>query len=216
MDSPFEILGIDSDADDTEIVQAYRQRVKEAHPDHDGSMSEFQVVRLAYEQIQAGYDGEQWETEPESVGEQSQPETSQVEYLNYEVLDDFQWDLDDDDLFEKASAEGLDPADYGQISVQPHECLLEAVEEQGFTWPYSCRGGACANCAVAVMEGKLSMPVDHILPPEMMDRNIRLSCNGIPTTDELKIVYNVKHLPDLDELRLPPHPSDKARSNGSG
>jgi len=40
----------------------------------------------------------------------------------------------------------------------------------------------------------------------MTDRGIRLSCVGEPITDDLKVVYNVKHLPDLDELRLPPGP----------
>jgi hypothetical protein len=37
----------------------------------------------------------------------------------------------------------------------------------------------------------------------MLDRGIRLSCVGVPTTEELKVIYNVKHLPDLDDLLLP-------------
>ncbi|WP_458188120.1 ferredoxin Fer [Haladaptatus sp. NG-WS-4] len=213
MDSPFDILGIDADADDTEIVQAYRKRVKEAHPDHGGSVAEFQAVRTAYTRIRDGSDGEIQEAEHESVTERNQPETTLVEYLNYEVLDDHQWNLGDGDLFEKASAEGLDPVDYGRITVQPDETLLEAAEKQGFAWPYACRGGACANCAVAVMEGELAMPIDDILSPELLEQNIRLSCNGVPTTDEMKVVYNVKHLPDLDDLRLPPHPFDTTRSH---
>jgi hypothetical protein len=39
-----------------------------------------------------------------------------------------------------------------------------------------------------------------------MDRGIRLSCNGIPITDELNVVYNVKGMPELDDLLLPPDP----------
>ncbi|MFB6193450.1 MAG: ferredoxin, partial [Halobaculum sp.] len=31
-----------------------------------------------------------------------------VEYLNYEVLDDHGWEMEDDDLFEKAADAGLD------------------------------------------------------------------------------------------------------------
>ncbi|WP_129117006.1 ferredoxin Fer [Halegenticoccus tardaugens] len=203
MDSPFDILGIDEDAVDEEVDQAYRRRVKEAHPDHGGSLQEFQLVRAAYDEIRNGYRPEGRDVGPESVENPDDEVVSRVEYLNYEVLDDHGWDLDDENLFEKASAAGLDPADRGRMSVQPHESLLEAAENRGFAWPYACRGGACANCAIAVVDGGLDMPGDHILPSDMTDRGIQLSCVSTPTTEEMKIVYNVKHLPHLDELRLP-------------
>ncbi len=188
--------------------------MKETHPDHGGSADEFQAVLTAYERVLSGDDGEAGDTDSEGVEERPPREETRVEYLNYEVLDDYDWDLDDDALFQKASDEGLDPADYGRILVHPHEFLLEAAENRGFAWPYACRGGACANCAVAVMEGELSMPVNHILPPEMLDRGIRLSCNGVPATDEMKVIYNVKHRPGLEELRLPPRPFEQAHSEG--
>lgn len=208
MPSPFDVLRIDPDADEEEIEQAYRRRVKETHPDQGGSVGEFRAVRAAYEEVKSGPSGRlggDHRAERGNAGEHHQAE-SRVEYLNYEVLDDYGWSIDDEDLFEKASAEGLAPPDHGRILVQSRESLLEAAENRGFTWPYACRGGACANCAVAVTEGELSLPVDHILPSEMVERDIRLSCVGAPTTGETQVVYNVKHLPDLDELRLPPHP----------
>jgi hypothetical protein len=43
-----------------------------------------------------------------------------------------------------------------------------------------------------------------------MEQNIRLSCNGMPITDELHVVYNVKHMPELEELLLPPKPFEAA------
>ncbi|MFB6156734.1 MAG: ferredoxin Fer [Haloferacaceae archaeon] len=225
MDAPFEVLGLDPDADDEAIKEAYKRRVKDAHPDHGGSAEEFQRVRAAYEAIAAGEpagaaspdgpgtggtgDG-RWNPEPEP---EPDPEpTVEVEYLDYDVLADHGWDLDDADLFERAAAADLDPADHGRVEVDPEGYLLEGVEDDGRTWPYACRGGACANCAVAVLAGELSMPVDHILPDELLDRGIRLSCVGTPTTDELKVVYNVKHLPDLDDLRLPPYPFERSAS----
>jgi ferredoxin len=220
--SPFEILGVESDADDEEIVDAYRRRVKEAHPDHGGSLREFQTVRSAYEELREGIDfrgegagrgeGDDGD-DPDGDDESQRPVGARVEYLNYEVLDDHGWELDDDDLFEKASAEGLDAVDYGQIFVDPAESILEAAEHSGFVWPYACRGGACANCAVAVMDGEMSMPVDHILPEEMLERGYRLSCNGTPITEEMQIVYNVKHRPDLEEFRLPPGPFKRAQAS---
>lgn len=212
MESPFDILRIDPDADESEIDRAYRRRVKESHPDHGGTAREFQRVRAAYREI---VDDDSRGTGREGpLDSRSDPEPdprSRVEYLNYEALADEGWDLADDDLFEKASDADLEPEDYGRILVEPHETLLEAAENRGLAWPYACRGGACANCAVAVVEGELSMPVNHVLPAELLDRGIRLSCVGGPITDDMKVVYNVKHLPNLDELRLPPRPFEQAQ-----
>lgn len=222
MDSPFDALQIDPDADETEVEQAYRRRVKETHPDQGGSAREFQEVRAAYEAIKAGHHGEidtgngRRDDTANETDEDVDPDErteSRVEYLNYQLLADHGWSLDDGDLFEKASNEGLETTDHGRIIVQPNETLLEAAENRGFEWPYACRGGACANCAVAVIEGAMEMPVNHILPPEMLDRGIRLSCNAKPTTEEMKVIYNVKHLPNLDELRLPPRPFERAYSD---
>ncbi|WP_303659897.1 ferredoxin Fer [Haladaptatus salinisoli] len=213
MSSPFDILGVDSDADDAEIVEAYRRRVKETHPDVGGSAREFQLVQTAYEQLQEGYGTEEYDAEHESVEERYRREQPRVEYLNYEILDDYGWELDDDDLFRKASDAGLDSADYGRLEVEPHESLLEAAEDCGFEWPFACRGGACANCAVALVEGEMEMPANHVLSSNMVDRGFRLSCISAPTTDEMRVVYNVKHLPGLDELRLPPQQFGQAHSD---
>jgi curved DNA-binding protein CbpA len=222
--SPYDVLGVDPDADEATIKAAYKRRVKEAHPDHGGSAEEFQRVRTAYETLKSEYrngdgkrsrgvsgEGNLFDTSGDGLDEQRTP--PRVEYLNYEVLDDHGWDIDDDGLFEKASEAGLDSDDYGRFLVEPDETLLEAAENRGFAWPYACRGGACANCAVAIKSGELSMPVDHILPSEMTERGIRLSCVGAPTTDEIQVIYNVKHLPELDELRLPPRPFERANSD---
>lgn len=220
MDSPFDVLQIDSDAGEREVDRAYRRRVMEAHPDQGGSAREFRSVRAAYEAIKSGTDveewaddgDEEWDLERESVDDPDRGK-SRVEYLDYEVMADHGWTLDDADLFEKASAAGLDASDYGRILVQPNESILQAAENRGFAWPYACRGGACANCAIAVVEGEMTTPVNHVLPPEMTDRGIRLSCNGVPTTETMKVVFNLKHLPSLDELRLPPRPFERAHLN---
>jgi ferredoxin len=212
VDSPFDVLGIDPDADDPEIVTAYRRRVKEAHPDHGGTVREFQLVKRAFERIRSGETDWGPTIEEDLVEPEPRPTGTRVQYLNYEVLDDFGWDLSDEDLFEKAAAANLDPGDYGMFLTDPAESLLEAAESRGFVWPFSCRGGACANCAVAVRDGDISMPVDHILPTEMGERGIQLSCVGVPSSEEMRVVFNVKHMPDLEELRLPPHPARASSS----
>jgi ferredoxin len=211
--SPFEILGVDRDADEAAIVRAYRQRVKDVHPDHGGTVEEFKLVQTAYEEALASLESETGALEPDSDTEpQPQRQGTKVEFLNYQVLDDRGWDLDDDDLFEKAADADLDPSDYGQFLIQPHEYLLEGAENRGFSWPYACRGGACANCAVAVVSGEMEMPSSHVLSSEMVERGYRLSCISGPTTDAMQVVFNLKHLPELEELRLPAQRFDHAQA----
>jgi len=221
VESPFEILDIEPDADEDAIERAYRARVKEVHPDHGGSVEAFQSVRAAYEEALS----EQWDSETRAGyadgpdtgdSETDQPEPPihpRVDYLNYEVLDDHGWNVDDAALFETAAGAGLDEEDFGSFHVLSRESVLEAAERNDFAWPFACRGGACANCAVVVLEGELTTRVDHVLPSEMVERGFQLSCNGIPTTDELKILYNVKHMPDLEDLLLPPRPFEQAHSD---
>ncbi len=217
MASPYEILGVDPDADEAEVVDAYRERVKETHPDQGGSQAAFRAVKSAYERIEAGYEpGDSVEpdigdidggdgsgdSDEQPVEEDDDPEGVRVEYLNYEAIADRTWELTDSDLFEKAADGGLDPVDYGVIHVGENESLLEAAEREGFAWPFACRGGACTNCAVAVVEGEMPSPASHVLPKELHERGIRLSCIVAPETDA-KIVYNVKHLPAVQDLLLP-------------
>jgi ferredoxin len=218
--SPFEVLGVDPGADPETVETAYRRRVKETHPDHGGSAEAFRRVRRAYGAIESGAtgDGERGGIENGTSGaptvdaepDEGSAEAVRVEYLNYDVLADRGWSLDDPDLFERAAAADLDPADHGAFGYEGEGPLLAAAETEGHTWPYACRGGACANCAVAVVEGGLEMTVDNVLTDRMLERGIALSCVGRPTTDRLRIVYNVKHLSDLEELRLPPGPFGRA------
>ena len=209
MDSPFDVLGLDPDADDAAVREAYRRRVKEAHPDRGGSAREFQRVKEAYEKIQNGWEPDDRMPEPGSPeppqepDPEPEPEGHHVEYLNYEVLDDHGWELSDEDLFEKAATASLDDEDYGELRVEDNQSLLEAAEDDGHAWPFACRGGACTNCAVAVVDGEMPTPTNHILPQEMLDRGIRLSCISSPVSDEAKIVFNVKYLPGVNELLLP-------------
>lgn len=129
---------------------------------------------------------------------------SRVEYIDYEAIEANGWSVEDDDLFEKAAREGLPPEQYGRILVEPGETILEAAENRGFSWPYACRGGACANCAVLVKEGDIAMPGDHILTNDQVSRmNARLTCVGVPVTDTVKIVMNVQALDQFESLRLP-------------
>ncbi|WP_217920706.1 ferredoxin Fer [Halorubrum sp. CBA1229] len=128
---------------------------------------------------------------------------ARVSFLNYEVIEDHGWDVDDENLFAKASKADLDAEDYGRIAVEEGESILEAAEDRGFDWPYACRGGACSNCAVLVKNGEIAMPGQQILPESALERGARLTCVGVPATEQVDIIYNAKSIDFLDELRLP-------------
>lgn len=44
----FETLGVDRTASEADVKHAYRERVKDVHPDHGGDPETFQAVRAAY------------------------------------------------------------------------------------------------------------------------------------------------------------------------
>ncbi len=236
MASPHEVLGVEPDADEEAIEAAYRRRVKQVHPDRGGSVEAFSRVREAYERAVSGEvsppdavesptDGDADAGGPDrragarapgvrvDGSEADAPERARVEYLNYAVLDDHGRSLADDDLFEWAADADLAHDDYGRFVADADEHLLEAAETQGYTWPFACRGGACANCAVYVAEGAVETTLDNVLSEEMVAAGFRLSCICKPTSERLRVVYNVKHLPGLEEFRLPASRFERARGD---
>ncbi|MDB2241581.1 ferredoxin Fer [Halorubrum ezzemoulense] len=129
---------------------------------------------------------------------------STVYHLDRDALTEHGWSLDDEDLFEKAADADLDLPEYGRFLVEPGESILEAAERGGRSWPYACRGGACSNCAVVVVKGDVAMPGQSILSDEQIrGANARLSCVGVPITDEVKIVTGIGDTEAFADLRLP-------------
>lgn len=209
MASPYEVLDVPRDADPQTVKAAYRERVKSVHPDHGGSARAFRRVTAAYRAITS----EDWSPRSREHQEsQSDRQTATVEYLDYEVVTDREWSLGDDELFDCAGAADLPDQSHGTIEVPRDRALLEAAEHCGRRWPFACRGGACANCAVAVQEGDLSNPGDNILPEDLLNDGIRLSCIGEPMTDELSVVVGLQNHPQLADLRLPTDRFDRVRS----
>ena len=51
VESPFDVLSVDPDADPEEIKEAYRERIKDAHPDRGGDEAEFKRLTEAYETL---------------------------------------------------------------------------------------------------------------------------------------------------------------------
>ncbi len=123
-----------------------------------------------------------------------------AEYLNYEVVDDRGWELDDEDLFEKAAEADLDETDYGFFEVDEGEFVLNAAEAAGHDWPFSCRNGICSNCAAILVEGSVEMDGNQALnEEEIEEKSVRLTCISRPISDHLRLVYNAKTLEYLQD-----------------
>lgn len=216
MASPYEVLGVDPDDDADTVKRAYRSRVKDVHPDHGGSAREFRRVTAAYRAITSDDWSPRNNADDEDGGETGtttpEPATTTVTYLDYAVVRERGWSIEDDALFDRAATADLDESAYGSFDVPRDRALLEAAERCGYTWPFACRGGACANCAVAVTDGELSNPGDNILTTELVDAGIRLSCIGKPVTDEISVVVGLQNHPGLADLRLPTDRFERARS----
>ncbi|AFZ71677.1 ferredoxin Fer [Natronobacterium gregoryi] len=126
-------------------------------------------------------------------------ETATVEYLDYQVVDDRDWSLEDDDLLEQAANADLDAGAYGTFEVGRDEYVLDAAEAAGHDWPFHCRAGGCVNCAAVLLAGELEMDVQRSLSEEeITEKGFRLTCVATPASDSIELVYGAKH---RDELR---------------
>ena len=128
-------------------------------------------------------------------------ELSVVEYLNYGVLLRRGWDIDDDDLFEKAADADLSERDYGTFEAGEYQYILEAAEKSGFSWPFECRAASCANCAAYLVEGEMEMDMNLFLTDEEVDEmDLRLTCVSTPSSEKIKIVYDARRSDYLQQV----------------
>ena len=126
-----------------------------------------------------------------------------VEYLDYQVVDDRGWSLEDDDLLERAAEADLDADAHGTFEVADDEYVLDAAEAAGHDWPFHCRAGGCVNCTAVLLEGELEMDVQRSLSEEEVeDHDMRLTCVATPASDSIALVYNVKYLDRLQDRVL--------------
>lgn len=124
---------------------------------------------------------------------------SEVEYLNYRAVVKNGWSVEDDDLFEKAAAAGLDDLDYGVMEIDRDETLLRSAEERGLKWASQCRSGTCNRCTAVLADGEAEMEMNLALSDEQVEEeNMRLTCVCNPVSDDLRVVFNAAPLADPD------------------
>ncbi len=68
--------------------------------------------------------------------------------------------------------------------------ILDAVLKQGLDAPYSCQGGICSSCIAKITNGSAEMKKNAILTEEEIAEGLVLTCQGVPTSNEIYIDYD--------------------------
>ena len=71
----------------------------------------------------------------------------------------------------------------------PERRLLDFLLDKGLDAPFSCREGNCSACAIRLVEGEVTMLHDEVLDEEDLADGIRLACQSLPVSDEIRISY---------------------------
>ena len=75
------------------------------------------------------------------------------------------------------------------VTVLKGKTLLRTLIEAGKEPPYSCEGGVCSTCLCKVKKGKVHMKNNLSLDDKEVAAGYALSCQSIPLTDNVEIVY---------------------------
>ena len=76
------------------------------------------------------------------------------------------------------------------VPYQPGDTLLETARRGGLRPPFSCESGNCATCMAKVVEGSVVMHANNALTPEEVEEGWVLTCQAVPTTSSVRIVYD--------------------------
>ncbi|AUS77508.1 phenylacetate-CoA oxygenase/reductase subunit PaaK [Actinoalloteichus sp. AHMU CJ021] len=68
--------------------------------------------------------------------------------------------------------------------------VLDAAQPARPDLPFACRGGVCGTCRARVVSGEVRMRRNFALEPSEVDAGFVLTCQSLPTTEELEIDYD--------------------------
>jgi ring-1,2-phenylacetyl-CoA epoxidase subunit PaaE len=75
--------------------------------------------------------------------------------------------------------------------VSAHESILDAALRVRPDAPFACAGGVCGTCRARLVSGSVTMTENYALEPEELDRGYVLTCQSHPTSDAVRVDYDV-------------------------
>ncbi len=80
-----------------------------------------------------------------------------------------------------------------QTKITEGKTILRTLIDYGKEPPYSCEGGVCSTCMCKIKKGKVHMKNNLVLSDKEIEKGYILSCQSIPLTDEIEIVFLIKY-----------------------
>lgn len=77
------------------------------------------------------------------------------------------------------------------IMSDTYDNVLDAGMAAGADLPFACKDGMCSTCKCKVEEGEVVMKKNYALEKEDLEQNYVLSCQAVPTTETLRVNYDV-------------------------
>ncbi|MBL4662424.1 MAG: 2Fe-2S iron-sulfur cluster binding domain-containing protein [Flavobacteriaceae bacterium] len=72
-----------------------------------------------------------------------------------------------------------------------YDNILDAALAAGADLPFACKGGVCSTCKCQLLDGDVEMKVNYALEADEMARNFILSCQAVPTSQSVKVDFDV-------------------------
>jgi len=76
-----------------------------------------------------------------------------------------------------------------EVQYHSGETILETARRAGLRAPFSCEAGSCATCMAHVVDGEVTMRVNNALTAEEVDEGWVLTCQGLPVSPTVQVIY---------------------------
>jgi 3-ketosteroid 9alpha-monooxygenase subunit B len=77
----------------------------------------------------------------------------------------------------------------GIAQYRPGTTILQTARQLGMSPPFSCEAGSCASCMAKLVEGTVTMYVNNALTPEEVEEGWILTCQSVPVSSSVRVVY---------------------------
>ena len=76
-----------------------------------------------------------------------------------------------------------------EVDHRPGTTILQTARQMGMSPPFSCESGSCATCMARLVDGGVSMYVNNALTDDEVEEGWILTCQSVPTTPKVHVVY---------------------------